>query len=290
MKTIGFIDHYIDEWHANNYPSFIGQSDLGGDYRVAMAWEETTPEGKKPLSEWCREYGARQARSLEEVVETCDYLMVLSPNNPERHESLADLPLRSGKPVYIDKPLALSLATARRLLRKAQEHRTSLMSCSALRYAPGLQAALAAGSGSAQYASTRGPGNWANYAIHQVEMLVMALGTGAARVMACAEDPVNLLVVDYLDRRCGLVQQSPSHPFQISIGTIPNRTAAISEMDGFFPCFIDALLAFFDSGISSVPVAETLEIVAILDAGSTALTSRNQWHDLPLVPEPAGGL
>ena len=223
-------------------------------------------------------------------METCDYLMVLSPNNPERHESLADLPLRSGKPVYIDKPLALSLATARRLLRKAQEHRTSLMSCSALRYAPGLQAALAAGSGSAQYASTRGPGNWANYAIHQVEMLVMALGTGAARVMACAEDPVDLLVVDYLDRRCGLVQQSPSHPFQISIGTIPNRTAAISEMDGFFPCFIDALLAFFDSGISSVPVAETLEIVAILDAGSTALTSRNQWHDLPLVPEPAGGL
>ena len=23
MKTIGFIDYYLDEWHANNYPAWI---------------------------------------------------------------------------------------------------------------------------------------------------------------------------------------------------------------------------------------------------------------------------
>ena len=25
MKTIGFVDYYISEWHANNYPAWIKQ-------------------------------------------------------------------------------------------------------------------------------------------------------------------------------------------------------------------------------------------------------------------------
>ena len=27
MKKIGFIDYYLDEWHANNYPQFIKDAD-----------------------------------------------------------------------------------------------------------------------------------------------------------------------------------------------------------------------------------------------------------------------
>ena len=31
MKTIGFIDYYLSEWHANNYPNWIKQACEGMD-------------------------------------------------------------------------------------------------------------------------------------------------------------------------------------------------------------------------------------------------------------------
>ena len=38
MKKIGFIDYYLSEWHANNYPDFIKK--LTDDYEVAYACAE----------------------------------------------------------------------------------------------------------------------------------------------------------------------------------------------------------------------------------------------------------
>jgi hypothetical protein len=38
MKNIGFVDYYISEWHANNYPKWI--SDVTDEYKVAYAWAE----------------------------------------------------------------------------------------------------------------------------------------------------------------------------------------------------------------------------------------------------------
>ena len=37
MKKIGFVDYYISEWHANNYPTWIKEAceKLGTEYKVA---------------------------------------------------------------------------------------------------------------------------------------------------------------------------------------------------------------------------------------------------------------
>jgi hypothetical protein len=67
MRKIGFIDHYIDEWHANNYPTLIRASQYPEQFDVALAWAEIDPPGKLPLSEWCKGHGVRQAESLEQV-------------------------------------------------------------------------------------------------------------------------------------------------------------------------------------------------------------------------------
>ena len=42
MKKIGFVDYYISEWHANNYPEWIKRANekLGTDYLVSYAWAE----------------------------------------------------------------------------------------------------------------------------------------------------------------------------------------------------------------------------------------------------------
>ncbi|MDZ4197913.1 MAG: hypothetical protein U1E27_01360 [Kiritimatiellia bacterium] len=49
MFKIGFIDLFIDEWHANNYPKLIRESRFKDEIEVALAWEEA-PRGGKPLA------------------------------------------------------------------------------------------------------------------------------------------------------------------------------------------------------------------------------------------------
>ena len=46
MKKIGFIDYYIDEWHANNYPNWIRESKYKDEFEVSYAYEMICPEGK----------------------------------------------------------------------------------------------------------------------------------------------------------------------------------------------------------------------------------------------------
>lgn len=283
MNKIGFIDYFIDEWHANNYPKMIRESSYGDRFDVALAWEELTPEGKKPLDAWCDEQKVSKAESIEQVVEECDCIVVLSPDNAERHEDLADLPLKSGKPVYIDKPIAPSLAAARRLFDKAEKHGTPMMSSSALRFGSDLQNALSETTKgeTTHFAATRGGGRFEVYAIHQLEMIVMSLGTGAKRVLQSGNERSHVMTIDYADGRRGLINLTPKQPFQISMQYGDDKGLCVSEMKDFFPRFIDGMLAFFESKDAPIRKEETLEIAALIEAGTRGLEAPDRWVDVP---------
>jgi hypothetical protein len=282
-KKIGFIDYFIDEWHANNYPQMIANSSFKDKFEVTLAWDKIQKEGRRSLDQWCNEMKIPKASSLEQVVEECDCIVVLSPDNTEMHEELADLPLKSGKVVYIDKPFAPSLAAAKRLVEKAEKYNTPLMSSSALRFGSALEKALkeTITGQPVHFAATRGGGVFHIYAIHQIEMLVMALGTGAKRVMQCGNDHSNLMVVDYGDGRRGSINLVGNNPFGMSIRYDEDKAIDLGKMDDFFPRFVEAMLAFFDTGKSVVPVAETLEIAALIEAGNAALKKMDYWVSVP---------
>ena len=283
MRKIGFIDYYIDEWHANNYPKIIRESSFKNKFDVVMAWEETTKEGKRNIDEWCREQKVQKASSIEEIVKECDCIVVLSPDNAERHEDLSDLPLRSGKPVYIDKPIAPTLAIAKQLFEKAEKHSTPIMSSSALRFGSKLREALKNKIGNLpiHFVASRGGGVFNIYAIHQLEMLVMALGTGAKQVMQCGNKQSKLMIIAYDDERRGIINLTPGQPFGITIQYGKDQGLVVGEMNDYFPCFIEAMLRFFNTGISMIPKEETLEIAALIEAGSAALTSQDTWVEVP---------
>ena len=282
MKKIGFIDYFIDEWHANNYPKMITEAKLGKDFQVSLAWEDTTPAGKKPLAEWCAAFGVKQAKSIEQVVADCDCLVVLSPDNPEHHERLADLPLKSGKPVYMDKPFSLELATARRLVAKAEKHGTPLMSSSALRFATQIQEAVAAHGKHADFALVRGTGAFENYAVHSVEMLVTLMGPQPKRIMCVGGDnKAMVFMVEFTDGRRGFFSMAPGHPFQFS-AQYGDESVRGDNMPDFFARFIDGMLEFFASGKSSVAPAETLAVVALLEAGLKSKQKPDAWIPVAL--------
>jgi predicted dehydrogenase len=211
-------------------PKLIRGSKLGPSFEIKLVWQETAWEGSKSLDEYCAEHEIKQAASLKQVVDECDCICVLSPRNPERHEDLSAYALASGKPVYIDKPFAPSLEAARRIVDRASQHGSPIMSSSSLRYDAALvEAAEKIGGERVDLVSLRG-GAWDTYAIHQLEMLAALMGTGAQRVMQCGTSQCPLVIVDYEavlsnveamlnnleGRRRGVINLIPKHPFQLS--------------------------------------------------------------------------
>ena len=281
-KKIGLIDLFIDEWHANNYPAWFRADALGSEFEPGLAWEEATAGGK-PLDAWCQEAGMLPARSLAQVVEESDAICVLAPSNPEVHERLAELPLRSGKPVYIDKPFAPDCATAGRMFRLAEEHGTPLMSCSALRFAKELLLIKAEeGARDISLLATRGGGsNFPEYIIHQVEMIVSLMGSGARRLRRITSGESLRVVIEYPGSRLASLHWHPELSYAIPMICGERIACSLNTLTDYFPNLISQILRFFQTGESPIPRSETLEIAALVEAAIFAASGDGGWMEIP---------
>lgn len=273
MKKIGFIDYYLDEWHANHLPSWIRQSTFKDRIDVAYAWAEKDREDGLSSEEWCQKHGVTLAESLEDLVAKSDYLVVLSPDNPERHEELADLALRSGKPVFIDKTFAPDAATARRMFSLAEEYKTPMFSSSALRFAEELQPLRASiRPEDIAFVTTGGGGNFASYAVHQLEMIVSLMGVGAQRVRQCGTAKVPTVLIDYGEGRRASLQIMEGMPFRLSASTANGTAHHFPSLSAaFFNSLVETMLRFFETREVPVPKEQTIEIMALIEAGRRAV-------------------
>ena len=284
-KKIGLIDLFIDEWHANNYPAWFRADALGSEFEPGLAWEEATAGGK-PLEEWCQEAGMLPARSLAQVVEESDAICVLAPSNPEVHERLAELPLRSGKPVYVDKPFAPDLATAGRMFRLAEEHGTPLMSCSALRFAQELmQLKAEEGPLDISFLAVRGGGsNFPEYVIHQVEMIASLMGRCARRLRGIPTREGRRVVIEYPESRLASLHWHPEFPYAVPMICGGRIARSLDTLTGYFPNLISQILKIFQTGESPIPRSETLEIAALIQAAIFVASNDGGWMKIPTKP------
>ena len=83
MKKIGFVDYYISEWHANNYPEWIknAASKLGAEYEVAYAWAEVdlSPVYNETTDEWCAKMGVEKCETIAELNDKYGYYNIPAP-------------------------------------------------------------------------------------------------------------------------------------------------------------------------------------------------------------------
>ena len=99
MKSIGFIDYFLNEWHADNYPAWIN-AQTNGEMQVKYAYGHIQPgDGLMTNEQWAEKNGVELCATIDEVIEKSDYIVVLSPDNPEMHVELSKKALESGKPV-----------------------------------------------------------------------------------------------------------------------------------------------------------------------------------------------
>ncbi len=276
MIKIGFIDFFIDEWHANNYPKWIKEQSevLGVPFKVAYAWEDKQREGGISAREWCEKFGVELCATREEVVEKSDVLVVLSPDNAEEHERLGKEALMSGKRVYMDKTFAEDVAAAKRMFELAEAHGTMLCSSSALRFSRNLDK-LAGDKGIVNFAVT-GPGVLKNYSVHQLEMIVKVMGVGAKRVLVTGTENAHNVVIDYGKDRCATMSQAPMYDFTCAVTWEDGQGEMVIPTD-YFPNFIHDMLVFFNGGEPVAPKEETIEIMALIETIIKASKKPGAW-------------
>jgi len=285
MKKIGFIDYYIDNFHANKYVGWFRESEFKDKMDVAYAYEEKCIGGKN-IDQWCAENKVAKLNSPEEIVAKADYIIVLSPNNPERHYELSEYALKSGKPTYIDKTFAPDTKTAKKLIALAEANNTPMFSTSGLRYSKELAGFMKNTENTqVSFISIRGPSTWEAYAVHQVEMVVMALGRGAKRVMQISKGKVAAIIVDYEDNRSAIINAANSvkgnQGFEVNAQYGDTAISfSITDYDYFFKALIKAIAIFFET--REVPVAheDTYEVMKIIEGGKRALKKPFTWIKL----------
>lgn len=217
---IGFIDKYLNEWHADNLPGWL--RDETDEIEAIYGWEmmPTPVEGGLPGREWAKKHGVIYCDTIDEVIEKSDCLIVLAPSAPELHEELSDKALRSGKPTYIDKSFAPDVDSAKRMIQKAMDFQTPMFSTSALRFTKEL----------ADFdrkdivnLSMRGPGLLEMYCIHHIEPIVMLMGTEPESVMFLGTPQCPGYVIRFKDGRYATSHQTLSVP-----SAFPPNTPAIN--------------------------------------------------------------
>lgn len=269
---IGFIDYYLDEWHANHYPQWLKEAS-NGEMEVAIAYGMIdSPIGGRTTEKWCSDMGIRRAQSIEEVIGNSDALVVLSPDNCEMHEQLCQLPLRSGKPTYVDKTFAPDYETAKRIFAIAEEAGTPCYSTSALRYAAEYQ-----GIKNVQGIASVGPNEFETYAIHQIEPIMMLMQAEPARVQYLPGEGWYTMAIAFKDGRYAtLAGYDGDIPFKMNIKTAEGAKEIRVDYDLFGP-FMRQLAAFFQNPTEVVPHEETLRIMAVRGAGVEAMKTPGVW-------------
>ena len=262
MKKIGFIDFYISEWHANNYPEWIKNAckKFGLDYEIAYAWAEQdiSPVTGESTDEWCARMNVTRCATIEEVCEKSDYILILAPSDPDKHLGYAEIALKYGKRTYIDKTFSPDLETAQKIFAVGKEYGSPFFSTSALRYASehdGKQNATA-------ITTTGGGGNLPEYIVHQAEMVVKTLGLGAKSVSGKKTGDLITLTVNYDNGKSAVMNYAPALPFSVMISKDGKTEMRVISSD-FFGVLMEEIVKFYDTGVLPFNGNETLEVMKI---------------------------
>lgn len=276
MKSIGFVDFYISEWHANNYPGWIKEVNdkIGTDYEVKYAWAEQdiSPVDGVSTEQWCRQRGVIRCETIAELCEKSDAIIILAPSNPEKHLQYAKEVLPFGKRTYIDKTFAPDLKTAEEIFRIAKEHECPFFSTSALRYAQELEEFHNA----KDYFIAGGGSNFNEYIIHTVEMAVVLLDEAVNQVKVDCVGTQRICHLTTISGREAVIGYSPAVQFSIAAENSQGVNVQKEVVSPIFPNLIERILQFFEDGIVPFDARQTLEVMkirtALLEAEQELLT------------------
>lgn len=217
------------------------------------------------------------------VAEQCDCLLLESVDG-RTHSRLFSEIAPFGKPVFVDKPFALSREDAEEMLAQARHYGVPIMSSSAMRFAPEWTRAISNMEPAGAKGEIRGvdcygpmaleptqPGLfW--YGIHPADMLFAAMGPGCIQVNAVTNEEYELVVGKWMDGRIGTLRgnRTGNRSFGGTIHRVneTSHTAIVSSDKAIYANLLKRAVHLFQTGESAVEPTETLEIIRFLEAAN----------------------
>ena len=273
-------------------PKFDG--DLKGIKVVTAfpAGSSDIPESVRELPKWIdaiQKLGVEVVKTPEEVLKGCDAVLVMSVDGRAHLEQLKPI-LKAGKPVYVGRPLAASLADAVEIFRIAAEHKTPIFTCSQHRFSPGFigmrkhddvgEVVGVDVYGGAPREEHHPDLFW--HAIHGVETLYTIMGPGCVSVSRTSTETADVVAGVWKDDRVGtfrgIRKGAPKYSATV-FGSKGVSTAGIyghgvpvkgvvptnDKYMGYEATAIE-IAKFFKTGKPPVSADETIEMFAFLEA------------------------
>ncbi len=225
------------------------------------------------------EIGVAVTSDFNEAVKGCDAVMI-EINDPSFHLEYFQKCASLGKPIFLDKPLADNIQKGAEIVRISQEKGIRMFSSSPLRFVEALLGACTQ-MPKPLYATIYGPlgkspsgSSIVWYGVHAFEMLERAMGIGASSVTVNMVGSGAVAVVDYADRRRGVVElttgvftyggclrdASKSVPYSVDMGMAYTLT-------------LGQVRDFFHGSGTPVSLDDTLEVMGMLDAAERSAQS-----------------
>lgn len=250
------------------------------NYQVVAAY----PYGSKTIKssfdripgyiEQVKEMGVEIVPSIAELLKKVDYVL-LETNDGNLHLEQAYEVFKAGKPVFIDKPLAATLAQSIAIYQLAREYDVPIFSSSAVRFTPQNQQLRAGELGKIVGADTYSPASrelthpdfgW--YGIHGVEGLFTILGPGCVAVNRMSAEGTDVVAGLWSDGRVGTFRGLRTGR-NIFGGTVFTDKGAVPA-GGFegYGVLLDEIVKFFETGVPPITEEETLEIFTFMEASN----------------------
>jgi len=264
----------------NKGPKKPEDADKVAGVRMVAAY----PQGSKDIesstkrvpdyTEKVKALGVEIVDSVEELVKRVDAVFLESNDGRVHWEQLQPV-LKAGKPVFIDKPIAGSLADTIRILDAAKAAKVPLFCSSSLRFGQTTQAVRNGAIGKVKSAETFSPMSlepthpdlyW--YGVHGCETLFTVMGAGCKSVKrTMTEDGKVEVTGTWADGRTGIFRQENGKDRKGYGGKAIGEKgeSAIGSYDGYDVLLFE-IVKMFRTGVAPVSAEETLELYAFMEA------------------------
>ncbi len=269
----------LDTSHATAFTDILNNpnaKDHVSGARVVAAFKGGSPDIESSWSrveEYTRvlrdKHGVAMVDSIEELCRRVDVVFLESVDG-RPHLAQARPVIAARKPLFIDKPVAGTLADAAEIFHLARAAKVPVFTASSLRFATNTLAARAGAIGVVTNVWCGSPAHlephhpdlfW--YGVHGCESLFTVMGTGCERVKRGRTATGAIEVTGYWPGgRTGTFREIEGYS-GMAEGT--KGSLKVGAYEGYAP-LVAAAIQFFQTGVSPVSPEETLEIFAFMQA------------------------
>ncbi|MCI0376301.1 MAG: Gfo/Idh/MocA family oxidoreductase [Gemmataceae bacterium] len=256
------------------------EGDLAG-VRVVAAFpggSNDIPESYKRVEGFTKELRDKQGieivGSIDELLTKVDVVLLESVDGRPHLEQVIPV-LKAGKIVFIDKPIAGSLADALMIFELSKKYKVPVFSSSSLRFYPGIASAKNNDKiGDVLGCLAYGPCSlekhhpdlfW--YGVHGVETLFTIMGPGCQSVVRTHTADTDVATGTWKDGRIGTfrgIRKGPSGYGGVVFGS--KGIQPIDSKGGGYEPLVKEIAKFFKTGQPPVSAEETIEMFAFMEA------------------------